>query len=202
MKRPEQIFNLRLAIVARIARLIECTRMLDLNRSDGDLKDRSGEVFYVLDTNVLQAFLQPAKQFELMRLFHHGLWSPDPREEAADYDLLNKAIGAQAALLATEFILSSQMRAAGDRVFMSLPHLNELEGQIRRFRSDLRKVEREDPSYDIMQTPKRIREVLELPGLELEEALLRIKRDPLFISPALDSIDKLSTARRERLRDD
>src|SRR5262245_42467588 len=126
---------LKREITRKLARIFECTRLLDLSRDDsefskGDARpedDRAGraeerrvggpaagrprgEIIYVADTNFIQTFLQPARWRRCSRLFHDfGIWQSSERERTWEEDGasgLARAISAQAALLATEFVFS------------------------------------------------------------------------------------------------
>jgi hypothetical protein len=138
----ERIDHLKGQIAKKLARIFECTRLMDLNRGDSSFRvadgasssaAAEGEIFYVVDTNFVQAFLQPMAWRSSSRLFHDiRLWPPTEHEEKLGYDELVAATAAQATMLATEFFFEFASKTSPRRIYMSDPHRKELVEQLER----------------------------------------------------------------------
>lgn len=192
--------KLRKSILNRLARLVERSRILELNRSDAAFLERGGEIFYVLDTNAVQAFLKPSYRPRWIRLFHDTDWDPRASEAEVDYEKLCDEVGAAASLLATEFILGSEPGGDRKHILMTVEHLAELEIQIGHFLEDLDELEKVNPRLDMERTIKRILEIAELRSLDLPEAMKRIEADTLFIPPVGILDPAISAGDKEALR--
>ena len=141
------VVTLKKQIARKIARLLECAHFLDLNRGDGDFKGRiyirdltkevenSGDIFYVIDTNFINAFLRPKRWYRYSRLFHNHLWSPLDQEDDI-YQKLIMSVGSQCTLLATEFVISTELNGAKGRIYMSREHYMELARQLEFFKKE------------------------------------------------------------------
>lgn len=124
-------------VAKRLARVFECSRLLDLNRGDAEFRagrgGQRGQIIYVVDTNFVQAFLEPKPWHRCSRLFHDfEIWTPTPREEewsGGDTGRMAVQVASQATMLATEFVFSLASRENG-RVYISPEHQIELERQI------------------------------------------------------------------------
>lgn len=124
-------------VARRLARVFECSRLLDLNRGDAEFRSgrggQRGQIIYVVDTNFVQAFLEPKLWHRCSRLFHDfEMWTPTPREEEwsdGEPGEMGAQVAAQATMLATEFVFSLASREGG-RVYISPEHQIELERQI------------------------------------------------------------------------
>ncbi len=155
--------RLRGQAAKKLGRIFECTRLLDLNRSDADFRGRAdgpaqrgwtadgkplaavrspGEILYVVDTNFIQAFLQPMIWLRASRLFHDPkVWTASDKEAAwsgaqpdhakGPFGQLCELVGAQATMLATELVLREAFRSPAGKIYMSLDHQAELVRQVK-----------------------------------------------------------------------
>lgn len=121
-------------VVRKLGMLVHCARILDHNRDDADFRRRDGQIYYVLDTNVCQAFLEPLPNAQFTELFHSPRW-----DQHSGVDAFN----AQTAMLACEFIFSSHLKSANDKLYMSGPHLAELHTQVTILRNRLMRLSRD-----------------------------------------------------------
>jgi hypothetical protein len=135
-------------VLRRMLRLVDISRDLDRNRSDGDFCHNGGELLQVLDENIFEMFLQPYRHTEAVRTFYDALWADEDRE-TGDW----RGFEAQAALLTAEFLIgrATRERTHGSIVltehhrFELAKRVEELADQIRvqadagrkRFRRDL-----------------------------------------------------------------
>src|SRR4051794_31408755 len=94
------------AIVDRVARklgrLVEITRILDRNREDAAFANEGGgQIFYVIDTNVVNSFFEPFLYPQYAEIFQGGIWGKDYGE----YEFFNR----QSCLLTAEYLMSGEL---------------------------------------------------------------------------------------------
>lgn len=139
MTASRDIGALRRDISLKLAHLVECTRLLDLNRADSDFRkaapSRNGlsvvpEIYYVIDTNFVQAFLEPSARRGYCRNFHEDHIWPEFRLKQNEYQRLASTLGAQMTLLATEFLIAQAIKFAPGKLYMSAGHRRELNTQL------------------------------------------------------------------------
>ncbi|MBK8543228.1 MAG: hypothetical protein IPL62_06450 [Caulobacteraceae bacterium] len=129
------------SLTRKLARIVECSRLLDLSRDDTLFSNSGGEIIYAADTNFIQAFLQPSAWRRCSRLFHHfGIWERTPKEEtwAEGPPSLERVIASQATFLATEFAFA-QAKHSKRGLLMSPAHQQECADQIDFLRTEFAK---------------------------------------------------------------
>src|ERR1700733_11112197 len=206
------IQRMRAEVATKVARLLEATRLLDLNRSDGSFRGTSpirtknphlsdSEIIYVIDTNVVQAFIEPKRWRESSRLFHDLLWSPTPNERQHDYTNLSHVVTAQATLLATEFVFSDELGAANKQLYMSIAHYKELESQIDRMQSKLRTMAKQLSHAQTLAMAEELDRLAELRSAPRREVERSIRDDRYFLVYGKQNVQDLNEKAFERVRD-
>jgi hypothetical protein len=205
------------AIIARqLGRILECTRFLDLNRSDAEFRKRPPgraesaepreavkEIFYVFDTNVFQALLQPSKWSACSRVFHDRIWPATRSEEIRGFKSLIEAIAAQTTMLATEFVFSESMDGASKQIFISETHHHELIEQIEHFEKELRSSSKVAADL-VIDTNRKIKELVALRDMDPKVAMAKLAADPHFYSNFSKGLrlPELKLSQFARIRDD
>lgn len=129
------------AALRQVLRLVDLSRDLDRNRDDSAFADEGGEIVYVLDENIFELFIRPFRHTDSVETFYADIWSlsrtPDPEWRSFE---------AQAALIASEFLLSPKLPGVKDGIVrMTAEHRWELAQRVedltREFRESLQKQE-------------------------------------------------------------
>lgn len=120
-----------LRLLQKLGKLTEIARVFDVNRADGNFgDDEGGQIYYVFDTNIFQMFLKPFTFSRYTELFQSPLWTRGRN----DFE-----VNSESALISSEYLFGGRLPfQAGEQVFVSTWHHDELLEQVARLYAEVR----------------------------------------------------------------
>lgn len=184
----------------KLGRIIEVTRFLDVINGDRDFEGRvlgpsealGGQIYYVVDTNVVQAFIQPFQYRRYSRLFHDArLWAATSEKEH-DYENLCDLVSAKATLLATEHLFSIATCRGHGKIYMRRSHQAELERQVAELGREFKAHSPLSYAKQLNQHNRAIKKIAAESELDRASATSILLEANLFVGVGRDALDRLN----------
>jgi hypothetical protein len=132
----------------QVLRLVDLSGDLDRNREDSIFAEDGGEIIYVLDENIFEIFIRPFMHAASVETFYGDIWSA-----SGESNLSWRSFESQAALIASEFLLSSTLPGSKTGIIlMTEPHRWELAQRVEDLTREFREV--------LQQNEKKIKDEL------------------------------------------